>query len=163
MNYTSYEELHNLIKNILTDNYAIAVANIVYLEELTKKNYVIYMTQFRDILTHLIHIYELNDIFNEETKVSVLAQLERLKGHLERIIIDSYQKICASHFKTIEESIKSREWFAVKTQIAQQIRDLRISKADIASLSFSKKKENFQKLIKYMESIINKFQLTFTD
>lgn len=33
MNYTSYEELHNLIKSILDDNYAIAVANIVYIEE----------------------------------------------------------------------------------------------------------------------------------
>lgn len=163
MNYTSYEDLHNLIKSILNDNYAIAVTNIVYLEELTKKSYVIYITQFRDILTHLAHVYELDNLFEDKTKSSVLAQLERLKGHLERIVIDSYQKICACHLKTIEESIQAREKSAIRTQIAQQIRDLRISKADIVSLTFSEKKENFQKLIKYMESIINKFQLTFTD
>lgn len=64
------------------------------------------MTQFRDVLTNLAHIYELNDIFNDETKSSVLTQLERLKGHLERIVIDSYQKICACHLKTIEESVQ---------------------------------------------------------
>ena len=163
MNYTSYEELHILIKSVLDDNYAVAAANIVYLEELTKKSYVIYMTQFRDILTHLSHIYELENLFDDKTKASVLAQLERIKGHLERIVIDSYQKICACHIKTIEDSVQAREWPAIKTQIAQQIRDLRISKADIVSLTFKEKKANFQKLIKYMESIINKFQLTFSE
>ena len=163
MNYTTFEELHNVIKSILDDNYSIAAANIVYLEELTGNSYVIYMSQFRDILTHLSHIYELDNLFDDQIKTSVLAQLERLKGHLERIVIDSYQKICACHLKTIEESVQPREWPAIKTQIAQQIRDLRISKVDITSLSFSEKKQNFQKLIKYMESIINKFELTFTD
>lgn len=163
MNYTSYEELHNLIKSILDDNYTIAVANIFYLEELTKKSYIIYMTQLRDILTHLTHIYELNNLFDDKTKSSVLVQLERVKGHLERIVIDSYQKICACHLKTIEESGQARNWPAIKTQIAQQIRDLRISRADIVSLTFSEKKQNFQELIKYMESIINKFQLIFID
>lgn len=162
MNYTSYEELHNLIKSVLDDNYAVAAANIVYLEELTKKSYVIYMTQFRDILTHLSHIYELENIFEAKTKASILAQLERIKGHLERIVIDSYQKICACHAKTIEDSVQAREWPAIKTQIAQQIRNLRISNAEIESLTFKEKKKNFQKLIKYMESIINKFHLTFS-
>ena len=163
MNYTSHEELHNLIKSVLDDNYAIAAANIVYLEELTKKSYVIYMTQFRDILTHLSHIYELDNLFEEETKNAVLSQLERIKGHLERIVIDSYQKICACHLQTIGDTVHAKEWPAIKTQIAQRIRDLRISKPDVASISFREKKENFQELIRYMESIINKFQLTFTD
>ena len=163
MNYTSHEELHNLIKKVLFDNYAVAATNIVYLEELTGKSYVIYMTQFRDILTHLVHIYEFENLFDETSKASILSQLERIKGHLERIVIDSYQKICACHLKTIEDSVKAREWSAIKTQIAQQVRDLRISSADIDSLTFDEKKENFQKLIKYMESIINKFQLTFSD
>lgn len=163
MNYTTYEELHNLIKSILDDNYAIAAANIVYLEELTKTSYVIYMTQFRDILTHLSHIYEIDNLFEEDKKTAVLSQLERIKGHLERVVIDSFQKICGCHLQTIEESVQPKEWPALKTQIAQQIRDLRISKPDINSLSFNDKKENFQKLIEYMESIINKFQLTFTE
>lgn len=158
IDYNTYEDFHNLVKDVLCDNYAVASANIIYLEELASTNYVIYLTQFRDILMHLTHIYEIDDIFSSTGKNDVLTQLERIKGHLERIVIDSYQKICVCLKEMIENSVQQSEWLTIKTQLAQRIKDLRISDT---SVSFSERKENFQKLIEYMESAINKFCPTF--
>ena len=158
IDYNTYEDFHNLVKDVLCDNYAVASANIIYLEELASTNYVIYLTQFRDVLMHLTHIYETENIFDSTRKSDVLTQLERIKGHLERIVIDSYQKICVCLKEMIENSVQQSEWLTIKTQLAQRIKDLRISDT---SVSFSERKENFQKLIEYMESAINKFCPTF--
>lgn len=158
MDYNTYDGLHNLVKDVLCDNYAVASANIIYLEELTSKNYVIYLTQFRDVLMHLTHIYETENIFDSTRKSDVLTQLERIKGHLERIVIDSYQKICVCLKEMIENSVHQSEWLGIKAQLAQRIKDLRISDTNI---SFSERKENFQQLIEYMESAINKFRPVF--
>ena len=91
MDYNNYEELHELIKKVVGENYTLASANIIYLEELDSKSFVIYMTQFRDAFTHLANIYSTDVMLNKEY---VLEQLERVNGHLERIVIDSYRKIC---------------------------------------------------------------------
>lgn len=50
MDFNNYEELHKLIAEVVDEKYKIAIANITYLEEIDDKCYVIYMTQFRDVL-----------------------------------------------------------------------------------------------------------------
>lgn len=150
MDYNNYEELHNLIKNFVYKNYTLASSNIIYLEELDSKSFVVYMTQFRDAFTHLTNVYSV-DIF--EKKTYVLEQLERVNGHLERIVIDSYRKICDSLLCTIRKTKKRRDIHVYELQVAQEIKALRICDE---SLTFDKKKKSFQDLIAYMETILNK-------
>lgn len=57
MDYNNFEELHQLIKSEISDKYIIASANIIYLEEIQQINCVVFITQFRDVLTHLSNIY----------------------------------------------------------------------------------------------------------
>ena len=38
IDYNTYEDFHNLVKDVLCDNYAVASANIIYLEELASTN-----------------------------------------------------------------------------------------------------------------------------
>lgn len=150
MDYNNYEELHELIKKVVGENYTLASANIIYLEELDSKSFVIYMTQFRDAFTHLANIYSTDVMLNKEY---VLEQLERVNGHLERIVIDSYRKICDRFLWAIRKTKKWKDVSNYELQIAQKIKELRMCEENI---SFEQKKNGFHDLIIYMESILNK-------
>lgn len=150
MDYKTYEELHNEISKIVSEKYKLAAANVIFLEELHSKNFVIYMTQFRDVLTHLSNIYSV-DVFARKTYV--LEQLERINGHLERIVIDSYRKICDIYLYSIRKSVKWINIRAYEMQIAQQIKQLRMCDS---TLNFEEKCNGFQELISYMEEILKK-------
>lgn len=150
MDYTTYEELHKEISKIVNEKYTLATANIIFLEELDSKSFVIYMTQFRDALTHLSNIYSV-DIFDR--KEYVLEQLERVNGHLERVVIDSYRKICDRFLCSILKNSKRKNIQVYKMQIAQRIKELRMCDN---TLSFDDKIKGFQNLISYMEEILNK-------
>ena len=151
MDYTTREELHNLIKKVVCEKYMIASANIIYLEQLELRNFVVYMTQFRDSLTHLVNIYSVDDILNR--KDYILEQLERINGHLERIVIDSYRKICDSLLGTIRKTKKWKDIHAMEVQIALKIKELRVCDND---MTFDKKKDGFQELVTFLEDIIKK-------
>lgn len=150
MDYKTYEELHNEISKIVSEKYKLAAANVIFLEELHSKNFVIYMTQFRDVLTHLSNIYSV-DVFARKTYV--LEQLERINGHLERIVIDSYRKICDIYLYSIRKSVKWINIRAYEMQIAQRIKQLRMCDS---TLNFKDKCNGFQELISYMEEILKK-------
>lgn len=150
MDYTNYEELHKLIKKELSDKYVIASANIIYLEELEQRNYVVFITQFRDVLTHISNIYLAEDILT--SKDFVLEQLERAKGHLERIVIDSYMKIGELLLKKIKRKARGKASVSLEVQIAQKIKSLRLAEKDIA---FEEKCSGYQELIEMMENIID--------
>lgn len=150
MDYANFEELHNLIKEEIADKYVIASANIIYLEELQQTNYVVFITQFRDVLTHLTNIYLADDI--NVSKEYVLSQVERAKGHIERITIDTFVKISELLFKKIKRITSSREFVSYQVQIAQKIKALRLSDN---SLSFEQKCSGYRELIKTLEEIIN--------
>lgn len=150
MDYNTHEELQNLISDIVVSKYSLASANTIYLEELDSKSFVVYMTQFRDALTHLVNIFSVN-IF--EKKDYVLEQLERVNGHLERIVIDSYRKICDRYLFTIKKTKRWKDVKAYEIQIAYQIKNLRICDETV---TFDIKKQGFQKLISYMEEILEK-------
>ena len=149
MDYTTYESLHEIIRNTISNKYTLAVANITFLEELESKNFVVYITQLRDAFTHLMNIYSV-DIFTR--KSYVLEQLERVNGHLERIVIDTYRKICDYFLKTIRNTKRRKDIPAFELQIAMKVRDLRLSNE---SMTFDKKRDGFQEIIEYMENIIN--------
>lgn len=150
MDFTNYEELHKLIKKELSDKYVIASANIIYLEELEQRNYVVFITQFRDVLTHISNIYLAEDIFM--SKDFVLEQLERAKGHLERIVIDSYMKIGELLLKKIKRRARGKASVSLEVQIAQKIKSLRLAEKNI---TFEEKCSGYQQLIEMMENIID--------
>lgn len=108
------------------------------------------MTQFRDALTHMMNIYSVDIL---EKKSYVLEQLERANGHLERLVIDSYRKICDRFLRTIRKTKRRRDIPAYEHQIAQKIKELRMCEE---SIGFDIKKKGFQEEIAYMETILNK-------
>ena len=120
------------------------------IEELDSKSFVIYMTQFRDAFTHLVNIYLTDIMLNKDY---VLEQLERVNGHLERIVIDSYRKICDRFIWAIRKTKKWKDVSNYELQIAQKIKALRMCEENI---SFEQKKDGFYNLIVYMEAILNK-------
>lgn len=153
MNYNNYEELHKLISDVVDEKYIIAITNITYLEELNDKCYVIYMTQFRDVLNHLARIYSCKDII--DSKSEIIEQLERISGHLERVVIDSFRKITDSLLKNVLATCKPRNKNVFKFQIAQKVKDLRLSNQDI---TYEMKLKGFQDMVEYLENLLKKEQ-----
>lgn len=151
MDFNNYEELHKLIAEVVDEKYKIAIANITYLEEIDNKCYVIYMTQFRDVLNHLSRIYSCEDIVS--SKAEITEQLERISGHLERVVIDSFRKITDSLLRNVLATCKPRDKNAFRIQIAQEVRDLRLSNQEV---SFEDKLEGFQKMVEYLEELLKK-------
>ncbi len=151
MNYNNHEELHQLIKQEISDKYVIASANIIYLEELQQVNYVVFITQFRDVLTHLANIYLADDILI--SKDYVLVQLERAKGHLERLCIDTYLKITELLLKKLRTKARGKAVISLETQIALKVKELRMTDKN---LTFEQKCSGYRELIKMQEEIIAK-------
>lgn len=151
MDFNNYEELHKLIAEVVDEKYKIAIANITYLEEIDDKCYVIYMTQFRDVLNHLSRIYSYTDIINN--KIEIIEQLGRISGHLERVVIDSFRKMTDSLLRNVLTACKTRDKNAFKIQIAQKVRDLRLSSQDV---SFEDKLDGFQKMVEYLEDLLQR-------
>ena len=151
MNYNNHEELHQLIKQEISDKYVIASANIIYLEELQQVNYVVFITQFRDVLTHLANIYLADDIL--VSKDYVLVQLERAKGHLERLCIDTYLKITELLLKKLRTKARGKAVISLETQIALKVKELRMTDKN---LTFEQKCSGYRELIKMQEEIIAK-------
>lgn len=149
MNYNNFEELHQLIKTEISDKYVIASTNIIYLEELQQINCVVFITQFRDVLTHLTNVYLQNDII--ASKDYILSQIERAKGHLERLCIDTYLKIAEILLKKVRAKARGKAAISLETQIAIKIKELRITDK---SVPFEEKCSGFQELIKLQEEII---------
>jgi hypothetical protein len=68
--YNNAEELFLQVRSINRKFYDQASANIIYLEEITDTNQVVYITQIRDAHSHLVKIFDYEDImplrFTEE-------------------------------------------------------------------------------------------------
>ena len=149
MDYNNFEELHQLIKSEISDKYIIASANIIYLEEIQQINCVVFITQFRDVLTHLSNIYSFENII--DSKEEILIQIERAKGHLERLCIDTFLKITEIHLKKIKIKTRGKEAISLETQIALKVKALRVTEK---SVSFEEKCKGYRELIKFQEAIL---------
>lgn len=79
--------------------------------------------------------------------------MERISGHLERVVIDSFRKITDSLLKNVMATCKPRDKNAFKIQVAQKVRDLRISSQDV---TFKDKLEGFQKMVEYLEELLQR-------
>jgi hypothetical protein len=126
--YSTHEELFNIIKQINEKYYARFNANILYLEELGDRVYVVYIIELRDAYSHLVRIFDY-DIFSEAGKRNVRHHLNKYASHLQRGLFDTFRKILALELSSLKKSIHRNDVNAIETQIARKAADLRIMDA----------------------------------
>lgn len=150
----TYEQLHELIKEINKKFYIPCCENIIYLEEICDENAIAYVISLRDSYSHLVKIYEVNDINTHDNKVKIERQLERYSSHLERLLFDTYQKIISIKSHELWSQLPEKDKPAIKSQVALEIKSLRIV-ADEATTD--QKIEGYKKIIDLIEDIFKKF------
>jgi hypothetical protein len=150
--YSTYEELFNLIKQINEKYYAPFNANILYLEELENRIYVIYIIEHRDAYSHLVRIFDY-DIFSEEGRQNVHYHLNEYVTHLQRGLFDTFRKILYLETQSLEKSIHKNDLMAVRTQIAREAAGLRVMDK---TRSIDEKIEGYGKLIDFISKIRTK-------
>jgi hypothetical protein len=123
--YSTYEELFNLIKQINENYYTRFNANILYLEELGDKIYIVYIIELRDAYSHLVRIFDY-DVLSDEGKKNVRHHLSEYVSHLQRGLFDTFRKILALEVKSLEKSIHRNNVAAIRIQIAKKAAELRI-------------------------------------
>jgi hypothetical protein len=123
--YSTHDELFDLIRQINVKYYERFNGNILYLEELADRIFIIYIIEFRDAYSHLVRIFDY-DIFSETGKKNVQYHLREYVTHLQRGLLDTFRKILALEFGTLKKSIHRNNVKAVEIQIAKKASDLRI-------------------------------------
>jgi hypothetical protein len=125
LEYTTHEGLSDLISQINTKYYARFNANILYLEELADRIYVIYIVELRDAYSHLVRIFD-DDILSGQGHKNALYHLSEYVTHLQRGLLDTFRKILALEFSELKKHIHRNSIKAVEVQIAEKAAGLRI-------------------------------------
>ena len=152
--FKTHQDLYELIQKINTKFYIPCCENIIYLEEICDENAIAYIISLRDSYSHLVKIYEVNDITTHDNKSKIERQLERYSGHLERLLFDTFQKIISIKSHELWSQLSEKDKPAIKSQVALEIKNLRI----VADESTTDQKiEGYKKIIDLIEDIFNKF------
>lgn len=148
MTYNSYPELFRLIGKINEEYYYPAIENIIYIEEATNENYIIYVIELRNALSHLARLHTHLDIFKDKEKI--LQDLIRYSGHLEKLAIETTRKINHLYLKELKNILKNADYTRVSTQIAIETKKLRLGKND----ENDKTLKGYQDIRDYIEGIL---------
>jgi hypothetical protein len=92
LEYSSGDELIELIRQINLNYYERLNANILFLEELSDRIFVIYIIELRDAYSHLVRIFNY-DIHSPNGKKNVQSHLGEYVTHLQRGLLDTFRKI----------------------------------------------------------------------
>jgi len=149
--YSSREELFKLIKQINDKYYERLNANILFIEELCDRIFVVYIVVLRDAYSHLIRIFDY-DILSEQGKINAKNQLDKYLTHLQRGLIDTFRKILALEFKLLMDSIFRKDKKAIEYQIAKKAHELRIMK----DISIDERIQGYILLLDHISEIRNK-------
>jgi len=151
-----YQNLQDILDKVSYINkvyYTPAACNILYLEESNKEISVIYMIAMRDAHSHLEKALEYfnreNGVLNDDSRTKITRQLERYLGHLEELLYDTYLRIINEKLNVLLKRLRKKEQDIVKSQLSSQIQSVRTMGDDI---SIEQKKENFEKIIEYIEN-----------
>jgi hypothetical protein len=150
--FNTIEELYSLICQINRKYYVPLSANIIYLEEHTCKNQVAFIIALRDAYAHLAMVFSIDDVLSPSGKENIQNHLSKFSSHLERALLDSYIKIASIEYGYVMESIPRKSKLAIKIQVAQKIKSLRIM-----TLTNDDKIAGYNELIKFLEDIRNQF------
>jgi hypothetical protein len=151
--YSSTDELFALIKQINEKYYERFSANILFLEELCNKIFVIYIIQLRDAYSHLVRVFDF-DVLSDQGKRNVQEHLSKYVNHLHNGILDTFRKILAMEFKFLMNVAPGRERKVIEYQVAKKAYDLRIMGRDI---SVDERIDGYIALLDYIAEIRAKF------
>ena len=152
--YHTHQDLFRVINGINERFYKPASENIIYLEELSNENAIAYIISLRDAYSHLVKIYELDDILAHDSRLKIERQLERYSAHLERLLFDTYQKIISIKSSELWKIIPDNEKTAVKSQVALEVKKQRV--VDDGT-TIVQKIEGYKNIIDFIENAYKKF------
>jgi len=125
LDFSTIDELHNLINQVNNTYYERFNANILYLEELADNIFVIYIIELRDAYSHLVRIFDC-DIANQDGKKNAQMHLEKYVNHLQKGLLDTFRKILAKEYSFAKKTINRRNLHVFDQYIAQKASKLRI-------------------------------------
>jgi len=125
LNFTSHDELNELIRQINLKYYDRLNANILYLEELADQIFIIYIIELRDAYSHLVRVFDY-DINTVEGKRNVQSHLEKYIGHLQKGLLDTFRKILEVEYKSARKAVHRNNVRAFDQYIAQRASNLRV-------------------------------------
>jgi len=152
--YHTHQDLFGIINGINERFYKPASENIVYLEELCNENAIAYIISLRDAYSHLVKIFEFDDILAHDNRLRIERQLERYSAHLERLLFDTYQKIISIKSSELWKILSDKDKAAVKSQVALEVKKQRV--VDDGT-TIAKKIEGYINIIDFIENTYKKF------
>jgi len=124
-NFTTKDELNELIRQININYYERFNANILYLEELADKIFVIYIIELRDAYSHLVRIFDY-DINTQDGKRNIQQHLDKYISHLQKGLLDTFRKILATEYNSARKTVHRNNTRALDQYIAQEASRLRV-------------------------------------
>jgi len=125
LDFTTIDELNELIRQINVRYYELFNANILYLEELADKNYVIYIIELRDAYSHLVRVFDY-DINDQNGRSNVQQHLGKYIVHLQRGLLDTFRKILEIEYSSARKTVRTNNIRAFDQYIAQEAAKLRV-------------------------------------
>jgi len=125
LSFSSSEELNDLIRRINLKYYELFNANILYLEELADRIFIIYIIELRDAYSHLVRVFDY-DINAPEGKRNIQSHLEKYINHLQKGLLDTFRKILEVEYRSAREAVHKNNVRAFDQYIAQRAADLRV-------------------------------------
>ena len=148
--YQNHQGLLDKIRYINKVYYEPAARNIVYLERCKREVSAIYAVALRDAYSHLVKVFEYDDILEAENKTRIVRQLERYLGHLEELLYDTYLNIIKIKSDELFAQLPKGDWPKIKKQLSEQIQKVRTVNDHIA---IEQKIERFEKIIRFIEEV----------
>jgi hypothetical protein len=127
--YTTQDDLFEIIRKIDTTYYERFNANILYLEELADRIYVIYIIELRDAYSHLARIFDY-DIVSEPGRKNVQYHLNEYAEHLRRGLLDTFRKILILELDSLKKSVHKKDVKIVEYEISKKAAELRVMRKD---------------------------------
>jgi len=125
LNFSSSDELNELIRQINIKYYERFNANILYLEELADRIFIIYIIELRDAYSHLVRVHDY-DINNPDGKQNIKSHLEKYINHLQNGLLDTFRKILEVEYRTARAAVHRNNVRAFDQYVAQKAADLRV-------------------------------------
>ena len=161
MTYNSYEELYKLIQEINNKFYFKILENCFFLEEAKNKNYVIFMKEIRDSYSHLARVFKNDNPLGSSSKNTILKELDKFSGHLERLAIESIKLVLNYYIEIITLYYKNKNLKdaldLLNLNIARKIKELRLN---INSISFEDRYNGYTEIVKYLDDYIEKNKIS---
>jgi len=125
LDFSSTDELNELIRQIDIKYYERFNANILYLEELADQIFIIYIIELRDAYSHLVRVFDY-DINTATGKQNAQSHLGKYVNHLQKGLLDTFRKILDVEYKSARKAIHRNNVRVFDQYIAQRAADLRV-------------------------------------